>query len=69
MALHPDLLQILACPECHEHIVPIDNEQGLLCSACKVIYPVRENIPVMLVEESIPEKNWEEHLIENSSIV
>ncbi len=58
MSLNPELLTILACPKCHGSVTPISDEQGLLCSTCKVVYPVHENIPVMLVDESITEDNW-----------
>lgn len=58
MSLHPELLEILACPVCHNHITPIDNEQGLHCTVCKLVYPVRENIPVMLIDEAIHEDEW-----------
>lgn len=58
LSLNPELLAILACPGCHGKITPIDNEQGLLCTTCKVVYPVHENIPIMLIEESVPEDSW-----------
>jgi hypothetical protein len=54
MALSKDLLEILACPQCKGEIVPDDNQDQLLCYACKLAYPVRDGIPVMLVDEALP---------------
>ena len=54
-----ELLNILACPECKADIeltkYKIDNKEknGLRCIKCKRIYPIKEGIPVMLVEEAI----------------
>jgi len=54
-----DLLEILACPECKADLELIeyedDNEKkhGLKCVKCHRIYPIKEGIPVMLVEEAI----------------
>ena len=54
MALSKDLLEILACPQCKGVIVPDDNQDQLFCLACKLAYPVRDGIPVMLVDEALP---------------
>lgn len=54
MALSKDLLEILACPQCKGEIVPDENQDNLLCHACKLAYPVRDGIPVMLVDEALP---------------
>ncbi len=59
MALHPELLQILCCPVCKGGLVVLGAEEGLLCSACQLVYPVRDEIPVMLVEEAVPQAKWE----------
>lgn len=60
MPLDTELLAILACPVCRESLAPKDNEAGLLCARCAVVYPIREKIPVMLAEEAVPLRRWEE---------
>ena len=57
MAVDPRLLEILICPACAGEIRALPNDGGLECRACGRIYPVRDDIPVMLVEEaSAPRK-------------
>ena len=59
MALNPELLALLACPVCREELEPVDNESGLECPACGLVFPVRDNIPIMLQEEAIRKDDWE----------
>jgi len=57
MDMRKDLLEILACPRCRGGLEVLDSPSpyaGLCCRACAVVYPVREGIPIMLVEEAIP---------------
>ena len=54
MAIDPRLLEILICPACHGDVREIDSGAGLECGACGRVYPVRDGIPVMLVDEGIP---------------
>jgi len=54
MTLSKDLLEILACPQCKGEIVPDDNHDKLYCYSCKLAYPVRDGIPVMLIDEALP---------------
>jgi uncharacterized protein YbaR (Trm112 family) len=52
MKLDPVLLDILVCPDCKGSLtVDYDNEE-LICNACGLIYPVRDDIPIMLVDEA-----------------
>jgi uncharacterized protein YbaR (Trm112 family) len=51
VAIDPELLEILVCPACHAALRP-PTADGLECSACGRIYPIRDGIPVMLVEEA-----------------
>ena len=52
MNLDPSLLEILACPACHASL-RVDDEAGeLVCTGCGLAYPVRDDIPVMLVDEA-----------------
>lgn len=58
-----ELLRILACPRCHGELTAErrgEETQGLTCAACGVVYPVREGIPVMLVEDAVPLARWQE---------
>ena len=52
MAVHPDLLKMLVCPVCKAVLSLVDDDQGLECSECHRIYPIRDDIPVMLVSEA-----------------
>ncbi|MBF2735862.1 MAG: Trm112 family protein [Betaproteobacteria bacterium AqS2] len=49
----PDLLDILACPECKGPLKRIDGGKKLLCPACHLAYPVTaDGVPVLLSEEA-----------------
>ncbi len=54
MSLSPDLLAILVCPRCKGELEYREAEQRLLCHHCALAYPVRDDIPVMLVDEATP---------------
>jgi uncharacterized protein YbaR (Trm112 family) len=50
--LDPRLLEILICPACRGELAPVDDDRGLECATCGRVYPVRDGIPVMLVDEA-----------------
>jgi len=52
VAIDPRLLEILACPACRGAIKALPDERGLECAGCGRVYPIRDGIPVMLVEEA-----------------
>ena len=52
MPIDSKLLEILICPDCQQPVRESDPEGGLECSGCGRVYPVRDGIPVMLVEEA-----------------
>ena len=54
MSLDPRLLEILVCPACRAPVRPTAAETALECAGCGRAYPVRDGIPVMLVEEAVP---------------
>ena len=56
MALSQELLDILACPKCKGELKLTDQQDGLVCQACKLLYPIRDDIPIMLIEEAQPLK-------------
>lgn len=60
MALNKELLKILACPKCKGDLELLPQEEGLKCGACDVVYPVREEIPVMLIDEAVPVAKWDQ---------
>jgi uncharacterized protein YbaR (Trm112 family) len=53
MPIPKEILDILACPVCKNPVRPLPDDSGYRCEACKRLYPVRDGIPVMLVEEAI----------------
>jgi D-glycero-D-manno-heptose 1,7-bisphosphate phosphatase len=54
MAINKELLEILACPKCKGDIVLTKKGDGLVCKSCKLIYPIKDDIPVMLIDEALP---------------
>jgi len=58
MAISPELLEILRCPKCKSKVVLRDDRSGLKCTnlECALVYPIRDEIPVMLVDEATVEK-------------
>ena len=52
MAIPPDLLEILACPQCKGPVVLTDAQDGLVCEACRLRYAIRDDIPNMLIDEA-----------------
>jgi uncharacterized protein YbaR (Trm112 family) len=55
MAISQDLLEILACPACKAKVELKADGSGLKCTQCRRVYPVRDDIPVMLVDEAVVE--------------
>lgn len=52
MTLSPQLLSILVCPKCKGELEYRADEPTLVCHACRLKYPVRDDIPIMLVDEA-----------------
>jgi uncharacterized protein len=52
MAVNPELLKILVCPLCKAPVNLTESGQGLKCSQCRRVYPIRDDIPVMLISEA-----------------
>jgi len=57
--LDSELLAILACPRCQQRVTLTDDGRGLVCQACHIAYPIRNGVPVMLPEESVPLRGGE----------
>lgn len=52
MAISKDLLDILVCPFCQAPVELKSDQSGLKCVECKRVYPIRDDIPVMLIDEA-----------------
>ncbi|MBI3610834.1 MAG: Trm112 family protein [Nitrospirae bacterium] len=53
MTIDKELLDILACPKCKGDIRLNDQGDGLICDACRLLYPIKDEIPVMLIDEAV----------------
>ena len=51
-----ELLDILACPKCKGPVKLTEKEDGLVCETCKLIYEIKDDIPIMLIDEAKPLK-------------
>lgn len=52
--ISPDLLEIMQCPSCAGELFERAEPPALVCRSCGLQYPVREGIPVMLIDEATP---------------
>ncbi len=52
MAISKELLEILACPKCKGNIYLDDSQNGLICDHCKLLYEIKDDIPIMLIDEA-----------------
>jgi uncharacterized protein len=52
MAVAKELFDILVCPVCKTPVTPTPDQQGLKCASCRRVYPVRGDIPVMIVSDA-----------------
>ena len=52
MSIKPELLEILACPKCKKTVELDDDGVSINCSNCCLRFPVRDGIPVMLIDEA-----------------
>jgi uncharacterized protein YbaR (Trm112 family) len=52
MPVDKELLEILACPNCKTPVRLVNDGQGLKCDKCRRVYPIKDDIPVMLIDEA-----------------
>jgi uncharacterized protein YbaR (Trm112 family) len=52
MAILKELLNILVCPQCKGELNLVKDVSGLLCTKCRLKYPIRDDIPIMLIEDA-----------------
>ncbi len=50
--LNKKLLEILICPQCRGKVRHDEKRNGIICDTCKLLYEIKDDIPVMLVEEA-----------------
>jgi uncharacterized protein YbaR (Trm112 family) len=53
MAVSKELLDILVCPKCKGDLILTEQQDGLICNACKLRYAIKDDIPVMLIDEAV----------------
>jgi uncharacterized protein YbaR (Trm112 family) len=56
MPISKELLEILACPKCKGDIRLNETGDGLICDQCRLIYEIKDDIPIMLIDEAKPLK-------------
>ncbi|MDH3391858.1 MAG: Trm112 family protein [Desulfobulbaceae bacterium] len=49
-----ELLDIIACPKCKGPVQLNEEKNGLICKPCQLVYEIRDNIPIMLIDEATP---------------
>lgn len=54
MAISEKLREILRCPKCKGDLVPSDKDDGLVCHACRLKYPIKDGLAIMLIDEAEP---------------
>ncbi|WP_306439192.1 Trm112 family protein [Oceanidesulfovibrio indonesiensis] len=59
MAIDKELLDILVSPKTKAPVTLTEDGEGLYCEQEKMVYPIRDDIPIMLVEEAIPFDEWQ----------
>ena len=59
MEISPKLMELLVCPACKTPVKLTPDGQGLRCSSCHLIYPIRDGFPVMIKEEAHAEASGE----------
>jgi hypothetical protein len=52
MGVSKELLEILACPKCKGEVRLNPTEDGLICERCRLLYEIRDEIPIMLIDEA-----------------
>jgi len=57
MALSQELLDILACPKCKGDIHLNEAGDGLICDVCGLLYEIKDDIPIMLIDKAKPLKD------------
>jgi uncharacterized protein len=56
MSINPELLEILRCPACKAKVELKTDGSSLKCVSCHRVYPIRDEIPIMLIDEAVIEE-------------
>jgi uncharacterized protein YbaR (Trm112 family) len=56
MSISPEFLEILRCPACKAKVELKADGSGLKCVSCHRVYPIRDEIPIMLIDEATIEE-------------
>jgi uncharacterized protein YbaR (Trm112 family) len=56
MPVKPELLEILVCPFCKAPVQEVHDGTGLKCESCRRVYPIKDDIPIMLIDEATVEE-------------
>jgi uncharacterized protein YbaR (Trm112 family) len=56
MTVSPDFLEIMRCPACESKIEMKPDGGGLKCVSCHRVYPIRDEIPVLIIDEAVIEE-------------
>ena len=56
MSLSPDFLEILRCPACRAKLALRADGSALTCEGCRRVYPIRDDIPILIAEEATIEE-------------
>jgi uncharacterized protein len=54
MAFDKELLEILVCPKCKGDLELTPEEDGLICKTCKLKFFIKDDIPIMLIDQAQP---------------
>ncbi|MBW2092313.1 MAG: Trm112 family protein [Deltaproteobacteria bacterium] len=54
MPINQELLEVLACPKCKGDLKLTESEDGLICEECRLLYEIKDDIPIMLIDEAKP---------------
>jgi uncharacterized protein YbaR (Trm112 family) len=54
MAISTELLEILVCPKCKGDLYLTEAQDGLICDPCGLKYAIKDDIPIMLIDEAQP---------------
>ncbi|MBN2381412.1 Trm112 family protein [bacterium] len=52
MALNEQLKEILCCPKCKGELEFKEDENKIICQHCRLIYAIKDDIPIMLIDEA-----------------
>jgi len=59
MPVPKELIDILACPKCKGDLEYREKEDVFICHRCSLVYEVKDDIPIMLIDEAIPLEKWQ----------